>query len=127
MRENSRIDTVELGNRIRQARTERNMSQMELAEACGISVPYVSDIERGKKCFSVDILLRIALALQFSTDWLLRLDIPQTDYAYHAEAAELLADCSQEEAALLLDLMGSMKQILRKRRKTITARDDSSK
>ena len=127
MRENSRIDTVELGNRIRQARTERNMSQMELAEACGISVPYVSDIERGKKCFSVDILLRIALALQVSTDWLLRLDIPQTNYAFNAEAAELLADCSQEEAALLLDLMGSMKQILRKRRKTITARDDSSK
>ena len=115
MRENSRIDTVELGNRIRQARTERNMSQMELAEACGISVPYVSDIERGKKCFSVDILLRIALALQFSADWLLRLDIPQTNYAYNAEAAELLADCSLEEEALLLDLMTSMKLILRKR------------
>lgn len=115
MRENSRIDTVELGSRIRQARTEQNTSQLELAEACGISVPYVSDIERGKKCFSVDILLRIAQALQVSTDWLLRLDIPQTDYAYHAEAASLLADCSQEEAALLLDLMDSAKQVIRKR------------
>lgn len=115
MRENSRIDMPELGARIRQARTTRNMSQLELADACGISVPYVSDVERGKKCFSVDILLRIAQALQVSADWLLRLDIPQTDYAYHAEAAELLADCSQEEAALLLDLMGSMKQIIRKR------------
>ena len=115
MRENSRIDMPELGARIRQARTARNMSQLELADACGISVPYVSDVERGKKCFSVDILLRIAQALQVSADWLLRLDIPQTDYAYHAEAAELLADCSQEEAALLLDLMSSMKQIIRKR------------
>lgn len=116
MRENSRIDTVELGNRIRQVRTERKMSQMELAEACGISVPYVSDIERGKKCFSVDILLRIALAMQISTDWLLRLDIPQTNYAYNTEAADLLKDCSQDEVALLLDLMSSMKQIIRKRR-----------
>ena len=115
MRENSRIDMPELGARIRKARTARNMSQLELADACGISVPYVSDVERGKKCFSVDILLRIAQALQVSADWLLRLDIPQTDYAYHAEAAELLADCSQEEAALLLDLMSSMKQIMRKR------------
>ena len=115
MRENSRIDMPELGARIRRARTTRNMSQLELAEVCGISVPYVSDVERGKKCFSVDILLRIAQALQVSADWLLRLDIPQTDYAYHAEAAELLADCSQEEAALLLDLMSSMKQIIRKR------------
>ena len=119
MRENSRIDMSELGARIRKARTARNMSQMELAEACGISVPYMSDVERGKKCFSVDILLRIAIALQVSTDWLLRLDIPQTNYAYHAEAAELLADCNPEEAALLLDLMSSMKQIARKRGKKL--------
>ena len=115
MRENSRIDTVELGSRIRQARTDRNMSQIELAEACGISVPYVSDIERGKKCFSVDILLRIALALQVSADWLLRLDIPQTEYSYHAEAEKILSDCSQEEASLLLEIMSSTKQIFRKR------------
>lgn len=114
MRENSRIDMPELGARIRHARIARNMSQLELAEVCGISVPYVSDIERGKKCFSVDILLRIAQALQVSTDWLLRLDIPQTDYAYHAEAAELLADCSQEEAVLLLECIRSMKESIRK-------------
>lgn len=125
MRENSRIDMPELGARIRQARTSRNMSQLELADACGISVPYVSDIERGKKCFSVDILLRIALALQISTDWLLRLDIPQTEYAYNAEAAELLKDCSLEEAALLLDLMGSTKQIIRERIKNNSHSDNS--
>jgi len=115
MRENSRVNMKELGVRIREARSRCNMSQMDLADACGISVPYVSDIERGKKCFSVDILLRIAQALQVSADWLLRLDFPHTDYAYHAEAASLLSDCSKEEAALLLDLMSSTKQVIRKR------------
>ena len=50
MKENCRIDIAELGRRIRQSRIAQNMSQMELAEICGISVPYVSDIERGKKC-----------------------------------------------------------------------------
>lgn len=114
MRDNSRIDTKELGARIREARLRCGMSQIDLAEACGISVPYVSDIERGKKCFSVDILFRLAQALQISTDWLLRLDIPQTDYSYHAEAASLLLDCTQEEAALLLNIMDSTKQIIRK-------------
>lgn len=116
MRDNSRIDMKELGARIRESRSRCGMSQMELAEACGISIPYVSDIERGKKCFSVDILLRIAIALQVSTDWLLRLDMPQTDYSYNAEATTLLMDCSQEEALLLLDLMSSTKQIIRKRK-----------
>lgn len=117
MRDNSRIDLKELGARIRDARNKKGMSQMELADACGLSVPYVSDIERGKKCFSVDILLRIALALQVSADWLLRLDIPQTDYAYHSEAADLLMDCSDEETVLLLELMRSNKEVLRKAKK----------
>lgn len=117
MRENTRIDMTELGSRIRQARTDRNMSQIELAEACGISVPYVSDIERGKKCFSVDILMRIAMALQVSADWLLRLDIPQTDYSYHSEAADLLMDCTSNEALILLELMRSNKDVLRRNKK----------
>ena len=114
MKDNSRIDMSELGSRIRQARMERGMSQMDLAEACGISVPYVSDIERGKKCFSVDILLRVAQALQVSTDWLLRLDIPQTQYAYNSEAADMMADCTQEEAVMLLEFMRSLKETMRK-------------
>ena len=38
MRENSRIDTVELGNRIRQARVEHNMSQMDQVELIARSV-----------------------------------------------------------------------------------------
>jgi transcriptional regulator with XRE-family HTH domain len=115
MREASRIDMKELGSRIRQARNERNMSQLDLAEACDISVPYVSDIERGKKCFSVDILLRITLALQVSADWLLRIDIPEAQYTHNSEAAAILADCSRDEAKLLLELIESNKSVLRKK------------
>ena len=114
MKDNSRIDVCELGSRIRQARLERNMSQIDLAEACGISVPYVSDIERGKKCFSVDILLRLAQALQVSADWLLRLDIPQTQYTYSSEAADMLSDCTQTEAVMILEVMRSVKEAMRK-------------
>lgn len=114
MKENARINMTELGMRIRQTRIEKNMSQMELAEVCGLSVPYVSDIERGKKCFSVDIFLRIAQALHISTDWLLQLDIPQTRYEYSAEAAALLSDCSPDERAVLLKLLQSNKETLRR-------------
>ena len=118
MKEISRIDLAEVGSRIRQIRTKHNMSQSDLAEACGFSLPYVSDIERGKKCFSVDSLLRIAQTLQVSADWLLRLDIPQTQYAYDAEAADILSDCSKEEAIVLLEVMQATKQSLRKLRNT---------
>ena len=108
------MDLAELGLRIRQVRLERKMSQVELAEACNLSVPYISDIERGKKCFSVDILVRMAKAMQVSADWLLQLDLPQTQYSHNAEATDLLADCTAEEAMLLLKLMQSNKETLRR-------------
>ena len=111
---NAKIDMLGLGSRIRKARADRHMSQAELADACGLSVPYISNIERGKKCFSVDILLRLAQALQVSTDKLLRLDVPQSDYAYDAEATEILADCTQEESVMLLEFMRSLKASIRR-------------
>ena len=114
MAENSKIDMVGLGSRIRKDRTDCHMSQTELADACGLSVPYVSNIERGKKCFSVDILLRLAQALQVSTDKLLQLDVPQSDYAYNAEAADILADCTLEESVILLECMQSLKVSIRR-------------
>lgn len=117
MKENLKINLVDLGLRIRQARTERNISQKALSQKTGISVPYISDIERGKKCVSVDKMLVIAQALQVSADWLLRLDLPQTEYAHSAEAATILADCSQEEAVLLLEILQSTKKILRKNKR----------
>lgn len=84
--------------RIRAARRKKGMSQAELADKVGISVPYVSDVENGKKTIGVDIFLRIAEALQVSTDWLLRADIPQNRYVNHSDAAELLEDCTSEDA-----------------------------
>ena len=115
MRDNSKIDMKELGTRIREARTKCGLSQMDLADACSISVPYVSEIERGKKCFSVDILLRIAQALQVSTDWLLRIDFPKTKYTYSEEAFSVFEDCTPDEAKVLLDLLKSNKDVICKK------------
>ena len=114
MRYDAKLDLKELGERIRAVRIKKGMSQVELAEVCNLSVPYVSDIERGKKCFSVEMLYRISDALQVSTDWLLRTNIPENEALYHSEAAELLADCSQDETALLLTLLAQIKETLRK-------------
>lgn len=117
MKENYQIDLAGLGARVKQARIDRNMSQVDLAEAANLCVPYVSDIERGKKCFSVDKLVRLAQVLQVSTDWLLRLDIPQTEYTYNAEAADILVDCTAEESVILLEVMQATKQAIRKGKK----------
>lgn len=117
MKEQPKMDILELGKRIRTARRKKGMSQAELADKVGISVPYVSDVENGKKTIGVDIFLRIAEALQVSTDWLLRVDIPQNRYVNHSDAAELLEDCTSEEALMLLKIMASVKDVLRQGKK----------
>ena len=49
-------------------RKHRGLSQHELAEAASISVPYVSQIESGKRKGSTEILARIASALRVTLD-----------------------------------------------------------
>jgi DNA-binding XRE family transcriptional regulator len=55
-------------NSVRVFRTYRKMTVSELAEAAGISQPYLSEIESGKKTGSVDVLKRIATALKVDLD-----------------------------------------------------------
>jgi transcriptional regulator with XRE-family HTH domain len=51
------------GQNIRQLRTSRRMSQAVLAEKADISIPFISEIERGNKWPQPDNLANIALAL----------------------------------------------------------------
>ncbi|MGN7291967.1 helix-turn-helix domain-containing protein [Rhizobium sp. SAFR-030] len=61
-------ELFETDSRIRTFRTYRKMTVSELAEAAGISQPYLSEIESGKKTGSVDVLKRIASALKVDLD-----------------------------------------------------------
>lgn len=49
-------------------REYRGFSQQELASAAGISAPYLSQIEAGKRTGSTEVLLAIAKALNMSLD-----------------------------------------------------------
>jgi DNA-binding XRE family transcriptional regulator len=55
-------------NPTRVYRKYRGMTMAELAEAAGISQPYLSEIENGKKTGAVDVLKRIAVALRVDLD-----------------------------------------------------------
>ena len=62
------VELSQTDSRIRTYRKYRGMTMIELAEAAGISQPYLSDIENGKKTGSVDVLKRIAAALRVDLD-----------------------------------------------------------
>jgi DNA-binding XRE family transcriptional regulator len=61
-------ELFETESRIRTFRTYRKMTVSELAGAAGISQPYLSEIETGKKTGSVDVLKRIASVLGVDLD-----------------------------------------------------------
>lgn len=61
----------EIGQRIRKLRTSLDFSQMQFAESIDISVPFLSEIENGKKSMSQEILHRICSIHQISADYLL--------------------------------------------------------
>jgi DNA-binding XRE family transcriptional regulator len=61
-------ELLETESRIRTFRNYRKMTVSELAEAVGISQPYLSEIETGKKTGSVDVLKRIAAVLKVDLD-----------------------------------------------------------
>ncbi|NBP52312.1 MAG: XRE family transcriptional regulator, partial [Actinobacteria bacterium] len=57
-----------LGDYIREQRDQAQMSVRQLAAAAGVSNPYLSQIERGLRRPSADILNRLAGALRVSAE-----------------------------------------------------------
>jgi transcriptional regulator with XRE-family HTH domain len=55
---------VIFGQRLRELRTARNLTQGELAERCGSNHPFISNLERGVKVPSLTMILRLAEALE---------------------------------------------------------------
>ena len=102
-----------LGDRIRQARRARDISQIQLAEMAQISVSHMSDIETGKTNISLDVFIRIMNALQVSSDWLLQTNASGESEALDQEFAVLLSDCSLTEKQLILNMAREMKKGLR--------------
>jgi transcriptional regulator with XRE-family HTH domain len=62
-----------IGQRVRKARRDRNLSQRTLATACGCDYPVISNLERGRQSVGAERLGYIAHALGVSADYLLGL------------------------------------------------------
>ncbi|MGH8444402.1 MAG: helix-turn-helix domain-containing protein [Solimonas sp.] len=66
-RQPAKIDLqANLARNVRAVRTAVGMTQEELAESSGLHQTYVSDVERGKRNVTLDVVARLAEALRVS-------------------------------------------------------------
>ena len=103
----------EIGARLRQARLERKLTQGQLAEAAGISISFLSNLENGRQPMNIKTLVSLLDCLNISADWLLN---NGTDSANHAAAIEIekeLASCTPKEREMILRLIYLMKESIR--------------
>ena len=86
MNEDRYSDLKKIGLRIREIRLGKKMSQADLAVKAHLSLPQISDIERGKSNMMLSTFISIAEALQVSSDSLLRIDIPEVNTLYNTDS-----------------------------------------
>ena len=65
------INYYTIGQRVKEARKKKHLSQADLAEAVEKSTSYISYMETGLKCMSLETLVDIANALDVSADYIL--------------------------------------------------------
>jgi transcriptional regulator with XRE-family HTH domain len=96
----SMYDTKVLAQRLLLSRRDLDLDQEELAARSGVSRPYISQIERGRKTnMTVDVLVSLADALGVNVLYLLGL----TDAPLDEETPRTLAEQSEDYVVFEVD------------------------
>jgi len=93
-----------IGQRIKQRRKERCLTQENIAEFLDISVSYVSRVERAVVKISLETLVKVAGFLDVSPAWLIEGTVVDSEDYLHGELADAVCGYSSEQMGLLLDI-----------------------
>jgi transcriptional regulator with XRE-family HTH domain len=103
----AKLDVSNLGDYIREQRSAAQISLRQLAALAGVSNPYLSQIERGLRKPSAEILQQIAKALRISAEALyVQAGILEERYGDSDVPAAILADAhlAERQKQVLLEL-----------------------
>ena len=107
------LNIFALGKTIRHIRKKRGLSQSRLSELIDKSPTYLSYIESGLRCISLDTLVDLANALNVTADSLLKDSLHNTATILSNEFAAVLGDCTIYEQKVLLDVLIAAKASIR--------------
>ncbi|MUT64925.1 helix-turn-helix domain-containing protein [Paenibacillus sp. NEAU-GSW1] len=94
-----------VGERVRQLRKEKNLTQEELAERSSLHTNYVGQVERGEKNLTLETLEKIVAGLDVSLEELFRFLGPMERRDAFGEIVHLLSERSQEDHAMILRVL----------------------
>ena len=109
------INYQKLGVKIRAARKDKGLTQENVAEATGLSVPHMSHIERGTTKLGLPTLIAICNVLSVTPDSLLCDSLEKSRPEFERELSNILADCTETELRIITDTAAAIKQSLRAR------------
>lgn len=107
------LDYASIGNRIRQVRIAKSISQRALAERANINQANLSHIENGSAKFSLPTLISIANALSVGTDEILCDNLECSRAVLHGKIADLVSDLSPSELVVFERTFRAFKSALR--------------
>ena len=106
------IDLKSVGERIREARKAKKLTQNQLADELEVSPAYISDIEMGKVNFGITTFMKITEALQISADRLLCTNIPEMEHINSTEISNILKGRDQSEVQSIIRILKEMVKLI---------------
>lgn len=93
------LDFSEIGRRIARRRKELGLRQVQVCERAGINDKYLSCIERATSIPSLEVLMKLAIALETTPDEFLTGSVRHESDEWH-DVAELMRNMSPEQLKL---------------------------
>ena len=109
MREKKEIN-VQIGEQVKRAREQANLTQEQMAERIEVSPQYISDLERGVVGISIATLKRLCLELAIPSDQILFGNYPQNETSVIAEKCKRL---SKKQFEILSDIIDKFLEAIR--------------
>ena len=92
-----------LGQRLKEARVAKSLTQEAVAEKIGFSVAHLSKIERGVKPINLIKLSELCDVLDIPVEWVIVGATTPKNAEYNQQFGEIVSDCPPDVVAIALD------------------------
>ena len=107
---NMSIDYGIIGKRMKEKRQECSLTQEILAEKLGVSVGYISQIERGITRVNLDMLSNISLELDCDITYFISDVVPSGKGFLNEELSKIFEDMNHSQRKILLEIAETIKK-----------------